>query len=81
MVDEQPCSFNYDYHRRLRRQERPKEYNENGSIYAFRPWVLRQCGNRLGGKVVLFEMDSWSNIDIETLEDLELAEWVIKRRS
>lgn len=77
VVDGQPQSFNYDAQKRLRRQERPPEFNENGSIYIFKPWVLRQFNNRLGGKIVLYEMDEWSNIDIETLTDLALAEWVM----
>lgn len=77
MVGEQPQSFNYDYHKRLRRQERPQDYNENGSIYIFKPWVLRQLNNRLGGKIALYEMDAWSNIDIESLTDLALAEWAM----
>ena len=79
IVDGVPQSFNYDYKRRLRRQERPPEFNENGSIYIFKPWVLRQFRNRLGGKIALYEMDEWSNIDIETLTDFELAEWTLKR--
>jgi len=79
IVDGVPQSFNYDYQRRLRRQERPPEFNENGSIYIFKPWVLRQFRNRLGGKIALYEMDEWSNIDIETLTDFELAEWTLNR--
>lgn len=77
LVKGQPQSFNYDYHQRLRRQERPQDYNENGSIYVFKPWVLRRCNNRLGGNIALYEMDAWSNIDIESLTDLALAEWVM----
>lgn len=80
IVDGTPQSFNYDYHKRLRRQDRPPEYNENGSIYIFKPWVLRQFDNRLGGKIALYEMDEWSNIDIETLADLQLAEWALQQR-
>lgn len=77
VIDGRPQSFNYDWQKRLRRQERPPEFNENGSIYIFKPWVLRQFNNRLGGKIALYEMDEWSNIDIETLTDLALAEWVM----
>lgn len=74
-----PVSFNYDYRNRQRRQDRPVEYNENGSIYIFKPWVLRQFKNRLGGRIVLYEMDPWSAVDIEITEDLEFAEWLIHR--
>jgi N-acylneuraminate cytidylyltransferase len=79
IVDGVPQSFNYDYRQRLRRQDRPPEYSENGSIYIFKPWVLRQLNNRLGGKIALYEMNEWSNIDIETMADFELAEWALSR--
>jgi N-acylneuraminate cytidylyltransferase len=80
MVDGRPVSFNYDYRNRPRRQERPAEYNENGSIYIFKPWVLRKFNNRLGGKIALYEMDARSNVDIETIEDLTLAEWILRHQ-
>ena len=76
--DGHPVSFNYDYHRRLRRQDRPQEFNENGSLYAFKPWVLLQHNNRLGGKITLYQMDEWSNLDIESMADLKLAELVLQ---
>lgn len=79
LVDGQGQSVDYDYHRRPRRQNRQPEYMENGSIYVFKPWVLRQFDNRLGGKIALYVMDSWSSVDINTLRDLELCEWIASR--
>jgi N-acylneuraminate cytidylyltransferase len=79
VVEGRPQSFNYDYRQRLRRQDRPAEYSENGSIYVFKPWVLRRFNNRLGGKIAFYEMGPWSDVDIDTLEDLELAEWILER--
>ncbi len=78
-IDGQPQSLDYDYRRRPRRQDRPPEYLENGSIYIFKPWVLSRFDNRLGGKIALYEMDEWSKIDIETPTDLELCEWIMSR--
>jgi N-acylneuraminate cytidylyltransferase len=78
-TDGQLHSFNFDYRNRLRRQERPREFNENGSIYVFKPWVLRQHNNRLGGQISYFEMTSSTNIDIETEDDLLLAELLLAR--
>ena len=49
---------------------------ENGSIYVFKPWVLRQFDNRLGGRIALYVMDEWSSIDIDTMWDFELCEWI-----
>ena len=76
VVDGQPDSYNFDYRRRPRRQERPAEYDENGSIYVFKPHILRQFDNRLGGRIALYEMDGWSMIDIDTPQDLALCEVV-----
>jgi N-acylneuraminate cytidylyltransferase len=73
-------SLNYDYHSRPRRQDRPREYAENGSIYVFKPWVLRQFNNRLGGKIAIYEMDYWSSFEIDTEEDFALCEWILERR-
>ena len=77
VMDEQAQSFNYDYRSRPRRQDRQTEYRENGSIYVFKPWVLRRFDNRLGGKIVLYEMDGKSAIDIDSMWDFELCEWVM----
>jgi CMP-N,N'-diacetyllegionaminic acid synthase len=71
---------NYDYRSRPRRQDLEPQYAENGSIYVFKPWVLREHDNRLGGKIVLYEMDAWSGIDIDAPHDLALCEWIMSRR-
>ncbi len=76
-MNNQAQSFNYDYHSRPRRQDREPEFIENGSIYVFKPRVLRQFNNRLGGKIALYEMDEKSAIDIDSMWDLELCEWVM----
>lgn len=73
----EPDSYNFDYRRRPRRQDRPAEYDENGSIYVFKPHILRQFHNRLGGKIALYPMHEWSRIDIDTLHDFELCEWAL----
>lgn len=77
-VDNEVQSVNYDYRHRPRRQEGSPEYVENGSIYVFKPWVLRQFENRLGGKIVLYEMDYWSSFEVDNLEDLALCEWIMQ---
>lgn len=76
LVDDQGQPVDYDYRHRPRRQDRQPEYMENGSIYVFKPWVLRRFNNRLGGKIALYVMDGWSSVDINTLRDLELCEWI-----
>lgn len=56
-----------------------RHYVENGSIYAFRPWVLEKYGTRLGGKIAVSEMPSWSRFEIDQPDDLEICEWIMGR--
>lgn len=72
-------SINYDYHCRRREQDMERQIRENGSIYVFKPWVLREQGNRLGGRIACYEMDYWSSFQIDTPKDLELCEWILER--
>ena len=81
LADGQAQAIDYDYSHRPRRQDRPPEYVENGSIYVFKPWVLRRLNNRLGGKISLYVMDERSIVDINTVWDFELGEWVCSRLS
>lgn len=71
-------SLNYDYRARPREQDFPEEYRENGSIYVFKPWVLKDLNNRLGGKIAVYEMDYWSSFQVDSREDLELCEWILR---
>ncbi|MGF1504944.1 MAG: cytidylyltransferase domain-containing protein [Anaerolineae bacterium] len=72
-------SINYDYRQRPRRQDHDPEFAENGSIYVFRPWVLLHENNRLGGRIALYAMGPWSWIDIDSLQDFALCEWVLEQ--
>ena len=74
-----PQSMTYDYHRRQREQDMPRQVRENGSIYVFKPDVLRTTGNRLGGRMAVYEMDYWSSFQIDTPEHVELCEWIMQR--
>lgn len=76
-VDGRAEAVNYDPARRPRRQDREPEYQENGSIYVFEPWVLRDLDNRLGGRIALFEMDARSAVDIDEPEDFALCEHLL----
>jgi CMP-N,N'-diacetyllegionaminic acid synthase len=73
-VENNVSSVSMDYRRRLRRQDIGEDFIENGSIYVFKPWVLRQHNNRLGGKIVLFPQDPLSIFQIDEPGDLELIE-------
>jgi CMP-N,N'-diacetyllegionaminic acid synthase len=70
--------INYDYRSRPRRQDMKPQYVENGSIYIFKPWVLKELNNRLGGEISLFLMQEEANIDIDSLIDFKIAEFFLK---
>ena len=78
-VDRVPQSINYNYRRRLRRQDMQPQYVENGSIYIFKPWVLKELNNRLGGKIALFPMSEAASWEIDSLLDFEIAESLLKQ--
>jgi len=73
-------SINFDYSNRPRRQDLVPEFRENGSIFIFKPKVLKQFKNRLGGKIVLFKMDTWTKFETDTLEDFAICEWILENR-
>ncbi len=74
-----PKSVTYDHRSRQRTQDWQPHYRENGSIYVFRPWVLRKTNNRLGGKIAIHEMDYWSSFDIDSKVDFLLVDWILER--
>lgn len=67
-------SVNYDYNKRQRRQDLEPEFVENGSIYIFKPWVLKENNNRLGGKVSLYLMSDESSYEIDSAMDFVIIE-------
>jgi N-acylneuraminate cytidylyltransferase len=75
LSEEGVVPVNYDPTRRPRRQDLVETYlEENGSIYVFRPWVLRTHGSRLGGKIAVHLMDALDSFQVDALSDLELME-------
>ncbi|CCQ62754.1 N-Acetylneuraminate cytidylyltransferase [Crocosphaera watsonii WH 0401] len=48
---------------------------ENGSIYVFKPWVLKENKNRLGGKISLYVMSEIAAVEIDSEEDFQMIEF------
>ncbi len=71
-------SWSYDYKKRGRRQERERIYLENGSIYIFKPEVLRVNNNRLGGKIGMYAMPFSQSYEIDNIEDISRCEYFMK---
>jgi CMP-N,N'-diacetyllegionaminic acid synthase len=78
--DGQARPLNYDCHSRPRRQDMEAQYVENGSIYVTRTGLLRETGNRLGGRIALHIMDEEAALDIDSVVDLTIAEALMRER-
>lgn len=74
-------SINYDFKQRQRRQDLTPQYVENGSIYIFKPWVLKSLNNRLGGKIALFPMDEEAAWEIDSLLDWDILELLLNSKN
>ncbi len=79
--DDRVTAINYDFSKRWREQDFPPQFQENGSIYVFKPWVLREHGNRLGGKIGLYEMDYLNSFQVDSYDDIQLCECLIDIKS
>jgi len=69
---EQMSSLTYDYRHRQNRQDIHGLFTENGSIYIFKPEVLRRCGRRLGGEIGTYVMSPWQEAEMDAEHD-----WII----
>jgi CMP-N,N'-diacetyllegionaminic acid synthase len=66
-------SLSYDPRRRLRTQEIPPRYRENGAIYVMKRAQIVEGGCRIGGDVRALVMDERESVDIDSPLDLELC--------
>jgi len=75
-----PRAF-YDFKKRPRRQDNIKNqyFLENGSIYITKKELYINENNRLGGKIVMFEMRDNELTEIDTKEDWEQLELIMRR--
>lgn len=72
-------SFTYDFKNRGRRQERDPFYLENGSIYVFKPGLLKETGNHLGGRIEMFFMPLWKSFEIDAFDDVAVCQSFMDR--
>lgn len=63
-----------------RRQDFPVAYEVNGAMYAIWTEVLRRAGTFHPAGALAYEMPRSRSVDIDTLEDLELARWRLGER-
>jgi CMP-N-acetylneuraminic acid synthetase len=64
---------NHDKLVRQRRQDRPRQFQETGSLYALRVPGFLASGHRFWGKTAFYEVPKSRAIDIDDAADLEVA--------
>tara|TARA_A100001015_G_scaffold300318_1_gene385576 strand:+ start:2256 stop:2627 length:372 start_codon:yes stop_codon:yes gene_type:complete len=70
--------INYDFNNRLRSQD-SKFFQDNGAINITRPKILVKKHNRIGGKIIAYQMDFWRSVDIDQIQDFHMAEILYKK--
>ena len=78
----QPAEALYDFRNRPRRQDiapQDRWFRENGSIYVSRVDAFRSSGNRLSGKIALFEMAEEESWEIDSEADFAVVESLFSR--
>jgi CMP-N-acetylneuraminic acid synthetase len=66
----------------LRRQEAPPVYALNGAVFVVRREVLDTLENQFTiERFVVSEMPRERSVDIDSADDLALAEWYLSRRA
>jgi CMP-N,N'-diacetyllegionaminic acid synthase len=73
-----PSPLNYDPVHRPRRQDAPVDVIENGSIYIFKPSVLRRYQSRLGGKIAVHMMRAEDSFQIDEPWEMHLLDQLIR---
>jgi len=73
-------SISYDWRNRGMRQNREPQILENGSIYICCRHMLTETGNRLGGRIGVYNMPYWQSFEIDSLEDFEQCEILARQK-
>ncbi|MGD9123516.1 MAG: acylneuraminate cytidylyltransferase family protein [Desulfarculaceae bacterium] len=65
----------------LRRQDKPRLWARNGpAVLALRRETVMELNTLYGPKTLPLVMDQWDSIDIDSSDDLAMAEWALSRR-
>ena len=78
-VEKNFVPITYDFDNRCGHRDLKKLYYENGSIYIFKPEILRKFNNRLGGIKSVYLMEAWQRADIDDDDTFELCLWNFKK--
>lgn len=72
-------SKNYDYMNRPRRQNFQGELMENGAFYINRVKNILESGNRLNGKIGIYEMPEYTAMEIDEPDDWHVLEVLMRK--
>ncbi|WP_026840440.1 acylneuraminate cytidylyltransferase family protein [Citrifermentans bremense] len=78
--DAQGRPVNHDPKKLLRTQDLTPIFEENSNLYLFSADSLKRCGNRIGSRPLMFEIDRLEATDIDTDIDFQVAEILYQRR-
>lgn len=73
------CSLNYDYRHRPRRQEFDGLMMENGAFYINTVVNILASGNRLSGKIGIYEMPEYTSFEIDEPDDWIIMENLMRK--
>jgi N-acylneuraminate cytidylyltransferase len=77
--NEDGSSKNYDYRNRPRRQDFKGELMENGAFYISRVRNIIASGNRLSGKIGIYEMPGYTATEIDAPDDWAVLESLMRK--
>ena len=72
--------INYSPGNRPNRQDFKNQFVENGAIYIIKYKIFMKTKVRLSGKIGLYEMPEQLSVDIDSIEDLKLANYFLKTK-
>ena len=72
-------ALNYDIYNRPRRQDYKGDLIENGAFYISSVSDIKETGNRISGKIGIYQMPEYTCTEIDEIEDWIVAESLMKR--
>ena len=73
-----PLTINFK-NRKPRQIFKTQHFMQNGSIYIFKKKILDRYNNRLGGKIMVSEMDEWQSFQLDNYKQKKIMEVLFKR--
>jgi N-acylneuraminate cytidylyltransferase len=71
--------INYNFRKKVPRQQRQPEIVENGAVYIFKPKIIKKYNNRFGGKIGYSLMKIWQSFEIDNLDDWKFVSLIFRK--